>query len=80
MEFLYIFDNSYFKKKKAISKNAFCVSRQETKRFFSQLQAEDNFVNRDHGLTMQVLSATVSEKVMHKWKTRESGLARQRMV
>ena len=42
-----------------------------------RLQAEENSVNKAHGITIQILKALVNKK---KWKTIKSGLARQREV
>ena len=41
-----------------------------------KLQEREDFDNKDHGTAMQILKATVSQRVMYKWKTIESGLAR----
>ena len=41
-----------------------------------QIKAEEDSVNKDHGIRMQIVKETVSRKVMYKWKTIESGLAR----
>ena len=45
-----------------------------------KLQEREDFDNKDYGTAMQILKATVSQRVIYKWKTIESGLARWRKI
>ena len=70
------------KTKKKICNHKKCIQRfeEEDWKVCFQLQAEESSVNKDHGVTMQTLFETMSQKGMYNLKTIESGFTRWRKV